>query len=221
MKVVAYNASPRKKGNTAVLLQKALDGAASKGAQTELIHLYDLKYHGCTSCFSCKLKDGPSYGKCAMKDGLTPVLEKFADADAVLFGSPIYFNNVTGELRSFLERLWFQYLIYTKQPDRSLFQKSMRSYFIYTMNVTEEGARDSKLDELLKANERTSQMIFHAPAQSYFSYETKQFDDYSKYVADMFDAAARAKRHEEVFPADCENCFDIGIKLVESFKIGL
>ncbi|MDQ0205205.1 flavodoxin family protein [Pectinatus haikarae] len=58
MKVLALNGSPRKKWNTAVLLQRALDGAASVGAQTELIHLYDLKYRGCTSCFACKRKDG-------------------------------------------------------------------------------------------------------------------------------------------------------------------
>jgi Multimeric flavodoxin WrbA len=54
MKIIAFNGSPRKKWNTATLLQKALDGAASKGAETELIHLYDLNYKGCISCFACK-----------------------------------------------------------------------------------------------------------------------------------------------------------------------
>ena len=76
MKVIAINGSPRKKWNTATLLEKALEGAASEGAETELIHLYDLNFKGCTSCFACKLKDGKSYGKCAMKDELTPVLDK-------------------------------------------------------------------------------------------------------------------------------------------------
>ena len=77
-KVYAINGSPRKNWNTATLLKHALEGAASQGAETELIHLYDLNFKGCTSCFSCKLKDGESFGKCAMKDGLTPVLEKLA-----------------------------------------------------------------------------------------------------------------------------------------------
>lgn len=82
MKVYAINGSPRKKWNTATLLEKALEGAASKGAETELVHLYDLDFKGCTSCFSCKLKEGKSYGNCAMNDGLTPVLSKLAEADA-------------------------------------------------------------------------------------------------------------------------------------------
>jgi len=71
MKVMAFNGSPRKTWNTATLLNKALEGAASQGAETELIHLYDLHYSGCKSCFACKLKEGASYGKCATKDALT------------------------------------------------------------------------------------------------------------------------------------------------------
>jgi len=50
VKVLAINGSPRKKWNTATLLEKALEGAASLGAETELVHLYDLDYKGCTSC---------------------------------------------------------------------------------------------------------------------------------------------------------------------------
>jgi multimeric flavodoxin WrbA len=58
MKVIALNGSPRKKWNTSTLLKHALDGAASRGAKTELIHLYDYNYKGCISCFACKLKGG-------------------------------------------------------------------------------------------------------------------------------------------------------------------
>jgi multimeric flavodoxin WrbA len=68
MKVIAINGSPRKNKNTATLLNKALEGAASQGSETELIHLYDLNFKGCISCFSCKLKSGKNYGKCALKD---------------------------------------------------------------------------------------------------------------------------------------------------------
>jgi len=56
MLAIAMNGSPRKKWNTATLLEKALEGAASQGAETELVHLYDLNYKGCISCFACKLK---------------------------------------------------------------------------------------------------------------------------------------------------------------------
>ena len=137
MKVLAFNGSPRKKWNTATLLEKALEGAASQGAETELVHLYDLDFKGCTSCFACKLKGGKSYGKCAMNDGLTPVLDKLANADALLLGSPIYFGTVTGEMRSFMERLLFPYLTYTRPPG-SLFERKISTAFIYTMNVSED-----------------------------------------------------------------------------------
>jgi multimeric flavodoxin WrbA len=90
MKMIALNGSPRKKWNTATLLKHALDGAASKGAETELIHLYDCNYKGCISCFACKLKDGKSYGRCAVNDDLKPILNKVHDADAIILGSPIY-----------------------------------------------------------------------------------------------------------------------------------
>ena len=137
MKVIAFNGSPRKNWNTATLLNKALEGAASQGAETELIHLYDLSYKGCISCFSCKLKGGKSYGKCAVNDDLKPVFNRIEQADALIFGSPIYFGQVTGEVRSFLERLLFQYLVYDGKGT-TLFEKKIKTAFIYTMNVRED-----------------------------------------------------------------------------------
>lgn len=84
MKLMAINGSPRKNKNTATLLKKALEGVASQGTETELIHLYDQTYKGCVSCFACKLRNGISYGKCALKDDLTPIFEKAANADAII-----------------------------------------------------------------------------------------------------------------------------------------
>jgi multimeric flavodoxin WrbA len=99
MKALAINGSPRKAWNTATLLKNTLDGAASQGAETKLIHLYDLDFKGCTSCYACKLKNGKSYGKCGMNDNLTPILENiFNDIDVLLLGSPIYFGTATGEM---------------------------------------------------------------------------------------------------------------------------
>lgn len=76
MKVIAISGTPRKGWNTSMLLDKLLEGARSKGAETEIINLHDLDYKGCKSCFACKTIGGKSYGKCIMKDGLTRVLEK-------------------------------------------------------------------------------------------------------------------------------------------------
>ena len=96
MKIIAFNGSARKTWNTATLLSKALEGAGAQGASTELVHLYDVDFKGCVSCFACKTKGGKSYGKCAVRDGLAPLLQKAEEADAFILGSPIYFGAVTG-----------------------------------------------------------------------------------------------------------------------------
>jgi multimeric flavodoxin WrbA len=80
----------------------------------EQIHLYDLEYKGCTSCFFCKRKD-QKHGQCAMNDDLTPILEKLNRADAIVFGSPIYFMNITSGMAAFLERFLFSNIIYSAE----------------------------------------------------------------------------------------------------------
>ena len=216
MKVMAINGSPRKKWNTATMLEKALEGAASEGAETELIHLYDLNFKGCTSCFACKLKDGKSYGKCAMKDELTHVLEKLRDVDAVILGSPIYLGNCTGEMRSFMERFIFPYLVYSTSP-MSLYPKNIPVGYIYTMGAKDENFDVYGLHKVFELNEGVATRIF-GYSESLYSTDTYQFDDYSKYVTDRFDPAEKAKRRAEVFPQDCEKAFEMGIRFVKRQK---
>lgn len=91
--------------NTATLLEHTLSGARANGADTDLVHLYDRVYKGCISCFACKKIGGKSYGQCAVKDNLTPILNRAIEADVLILGSPIYFFTETGERRSFMERL--------------------------------------------------------------------------------------------------------------------
>ncbi|HQL87992.1 MAG TPA: flavodoxin family protein, partial [Lentisphaeria bacterium] len=112
MKVMAINGSPRKGWNTDMLLKNVLEGAASSGAETEMVYLYDLTFRGCVSCMACKLKKNTKLGRCVLKDELTPVLERAHEADVIVLASPIYFSEVTGEMRSFVERFLFQYLNY-------------------------------------------------------------------------------------------------------------
>ena len=112
--VLAINGSPRRKGNTMQLLDEALRGASDMGAQVERVQLYFLDFKGCISCFSCKRKD-KEHGICAMKDDLSPVLERIKQVDAVLFGSPIYFMNVTSGLLACLERLFFSNYLYSTE----------------------------------------------------------------------------------------------------------
>lgn len=211
MKAIAINGSPRKKWNTATLLNKALEGAAANGAETELVHLYDLDFKGCVSCFACKTRGGASYGRCGFRDGLTSILEKIETADVLIIGSPIYFGTVTGELRSFLERLLFPYGTYT-DPPRTLFPGRIRSGLIYTMNVKEEQAKELGYCQHLANNERVLQQRFGS-AESLYSFDTYQFDDYAKVEADRFDPVQKAARRREVFPLDCQKAFELGARL--------
>lgn len=210
MKIIAFNGSPRKKWNTATLLKKVLEGARSQGAETELIHLYDLDYKGCESCFSCKTIGNKSYGRCAVDDELTPALKKVEEADAVILGSPIYFGTVSGEMRSFMERLMFPYLTYTV-PTQSLFPKRIKTGFIYTMNITEEQLKEYQYTVHVGINQRTLKTLF-GTSESLFSFDTYQFKDYSGVVADRFDPEHKAKRRQEIFPEDCERAFEMGAR---------
>ncbi len=211
MKVLAINGSPRKQWNTASLLGKALEGAASQGAETELIHLYDLDYKGCLSCFACKRKGGESYGKCAVQDGLTPVLEKAAAADAFVLGSPIYLGWVTGMTQAMIERLTFPYLVYDGKYS-SLFPKQIRTGFIYTFGAPEDRMRVAKMDQAPKRHEGIMGRIFGA-CEVLLVTDTYQFDDYSKYEASGHDPVAKAKRREEVWPQDLQKAFEVGVRL--------
>ena len=214
MKVIAFNGSPRKNWNTATLLRHALDGAASQGAETELIHLYDYDYKGCRSCFACRLKDGISYGKCGMKDALSPLLEKVESADALLLGSPIYIGNITGEMRSFIERLVYPYAVYDKVHTR-LFNRKIPVGFIYTMNIPERmlATEGYGLDFV----EHSLQETF-GPLETLYVTDTYQFSDYSKYVCPLFDVEEKTRRREEQFPIDCKSAFDIGVRMAQFYQ---
>ncbi len=215
MKAIAINGSPRKKWNTATLLEKALEGAASEGAETEFVHLYDLDYKGCRSCFACKLKTGDSHGSCAWKDDLKPVLEKIEASDALILGSPIYYGMVSGEMRSFLERLLFQYLVYDTKFS-SLRRKDLPTGIIYTMNVTQASAEARNYPPTLGAMEAAiRRTLGGAEVPALYVTDTCQFDDYDRYEVTAFDGKHKARRREAEFPTDCQKAFDMGARLLK------
>lgn len=216
MKVLAVNGSPRKDWNTATLLQKALEGAASQGAKTRLVHLYDLTFKGCRSCFACKKRGGRSYGVCSTQDDLTPIYAEIREAGALVLGSPIYFGDVTGETRSFLERLCFPNLVY-EEGASTLFPRQIGTAWIYTMNVPEELLAQVGYGRMFEANERLLRRFF-GPCESMTSCDTCQFPDYSEVVAGRFDAARKERRRREVFPKDCQRAFDLGADLAKGPK---
>jgi multimeric flavodoxin WrbA len=214
MKIIAVNGSPRKTWNTATLLTKVLKGAASQGAEVELVHLYDLAYRGCISCFACKTKGGKSYGRCAVVDDLTPIFQRVEAADGLILGSPIYFGTVTGEMHAYMERQLFAYFTYT-DPPQSLFPKKFPTAFIYTMGVTEDLMRTLGYPQHFDKNAFFLQAVFGAH-ESLYCFDTHQFEDYDKVVAPRFDPAKKAQRHREVFPQDCQNAYALGARLAQT-----
>lgn len=212
MKILAFNGSPRKKKwNTVTLLKNALKGAASAGAETELVHLYDLNFSGCISCFSCKKRNRKVDGLCAVQDDLTAVLDRVREADALMIGSPVYYGCESAATRAFFERLCFPYLKYAKDM-RSLFPKRINTAMIYTMNVSEEMARAMGYDHLFARAKMMLEMHF-GQCEVLLSTDTLQYSDYDKYEAEMFDKEAKYKRHAEVFPEDCQRAFALGVRM--------
>lgn len=209
MYALAINGSPRKKGNTAQMLESVLRGTAADGAQMEMVHLYDYRYTGCISCFECKRKGGKNYGKCAMQDELTVILEKAWQAEILILGSPIYFGDVTGEMRSFFERLVFPFTSYDREIP-TLFSGTKKTAVIYTMNVADDsGYRPFQQMTM----ERTLKRLF-GQVESLAALDTYQFEDYSQYHAPLFDEKAKREKHETSFPQDLQKAYELGRKLV-------
>ncbi len=208
--IIALNGSPRANGNTAAMLRAALKGAASTGAETRLIQLYPLKGKGCISCFSCKRKGG-KLGHCALKDDFSPVLEQMEKADALLFGTPVYYFTMTPELLALIHRFLFSHMLYNRE-NRWFFPRVIPSAFVYTFGVKEDAAT-SVLERFSFIHTRMGEMLGR-PTKLLYSADASQFTDYSLYEADRFDEKEKRKHLEEVFPLDLKKAFALGAELV-------
>lgn len=211
-KFIAINGSPRRNWNTAQLLQHAMQGAKDAGASAEMINLYALNFKGCTSCFACKLKSRP-HGTCAMKDDLTPILEQVKAADAIVFGSPIYFMNLSAGMIAFFERLLFSNYIYSDEVP-TVFPKKLPSAFIYTMNMTPKHFTQFGMSARLGMMEVFTEKILGVVPKILRVYDTVQFKDYSRYESSIFDPDKKFAYREEHFAEDCAAAYEIGRDLV-------
>ena len=102
MKVVAFNGSPRKEGNTAILINRVFDELRKEGIDTELVQLRDKTLKGCVSCYKCFEKQDR---RCAVKtDDMNGCIEKITEADGIILGSPTYFSGMTSEMKALIDR---------------------------------------------------------------------------------------------------------------------
>jgi len=127
--VLGISGSPRRNGNTELLIREFMRGAEAGGHKTELIILSELKISPCTSCGSCQ-----KTGKCIIIDDMQAMHKKLLEADCIVFASPIYFGGVSAQLKSFIDRcqtLWSRKYILKQaliSPDRG----KRSGYFIST-----------------------------------------------------------------------------------------
>jgi multimeric flavodoxin WrbA len=117
MKIVSLLGSPRSKGNSAAIANRFTETAAKLGAETRTFELNRLSYRGCQGCYACK----KNLDRCGLKDDLTEVLAAVQEADVLVLASPVYYGDVTAQLKGFIDRS-FSYLkpdyLSNPQPSR-------------------------------------------------------------------------------------------------------
>ncbi|MCK5113251.1 MAG: flavodoxin family protein [Phycisphaerae bacterium] len=104
MKAIAISGSPRKGGNTDILLRRCLEHLGAAGIKTEFVTLRDKAIRGCIACGVCgKVKNK----LCALEDDLNSVLTKVFAADIIILGSPVYFGSATSEIKALIDRVGY------------------------------------------------------------------------------------------------------------------
>lgn len=98
-KVLTIETSPRKHGNTEIMAERFLEGAKEAGHETERISLYDQNLQFCRGCLACQ-----TTGECVIKDDVNVMLRKIQDADVLVLSTPIYFYEMTGQMKTLLDR---------------------------------------------------------------------------------------------------------------------
>jgi multimeric flavodoxin WrbA len=189
------------------MLKSAIKGVASQGAETELIHLYDLNFKGCISCLACKDKNGKSFSKCVQRDELTPVLEKMLNIDVLLLGSPIYFTSMSAGMRAFYERAAYPFLPYNAETS-SLCPKKINVGLILTIGADDKLIQEMGMNRHFEITKYMMGFIFGA-SELLIATSTNLFK-----IASNTEGAEIIKRNEEIFTINCKKAFEMGRKLL-------
>lgn len=197
VKTIVINADPKMKEDTARLLKSAMKGAESAGSKVEYVNLYKLDIRGCMNCSICKTKNKESF-KCYWRDGLSPIIEKILNADALLIGSQIFFNEPTSHYRALLERLIFCIVSFNEH----YFKGKVNVGIFYTV-LTNKERFEKSIRPCLKSTEELFKML-NGEVKVYASYKGLK----SKKKTDE-----EIKERIEEFDIDLENAFRIGAEL--------
>jgi multimeric flavodoxin WrbA len=101
MRILALIGSPRKQGNTDLLVNEIIRGAEARGHLVEKIYLYDYEIMPCLDCRGCKRGDYV----CVLKDDMPGIYERLQSADIIIFGTPVYWYGPTGKMKLLIDRL--------------------------------------------------------------------------------------------------------------------
>ena len=156
IKVLGIYGSPRKGGNSDQLLDKALEGARSVGAETKGVYARDLKMSGCLECGGCD-----KTGQCVVQDDMQSVYPLLEEADLIFLASPIFFYGLTAQAKALIDRsqaMWSKRLL-TKSPEERKSHDSGRGYLIAV------GATRGK--NLFEGSQLTAQYFYDALDMSY------------------------------------------------------
>jgi multimeric flavodoxin WrbA len=208
-KIIIIDGGPRRGMNTAQMLQHFAEGAQSVSDDVEVktVRLYDMDFKGCMSCMVCKIK-GKASNICKFKDALTPVLEEIAQADGLVLGSPIYFGDVTGKMRIFLERLAFPWLSYNDYSMTA--PKPMPVVLMETMN----GTPDRNNSQGYGSMEYCIARALGEP-EHLIAYNTYQVKDYSRFELAGFSEEAKRQYRDAHWQEDLQKAFDAGRRMAE------
>ena len=134
MRILGLLGSPRPKGNSAAIAGRFLETAEKLGAETRSFTLNQLNYRGCQACFTCKTK----LDRCALKDDLAEVLEAVQWADTLVLATPIYYADITGQLKCFIDRTYsFLKPDYLTNPSPSRLAPGKKLVFITTQGQSD------------------------------------------------------------------------------------
>ena len=207
MKIVAINGGPRKKCNTAQLLDSFIKGVNDDNPEVKVItyNLYDYLYTGCKRCFACQLTANRADLGCRIKDNISDILSETFHADGIVFGSPIYYLNVTAQLRAFWERLMY--------PGRS--SKVIPTALIYTMNMNEEQEAHFAKAPMDIINMYIKD-CFGTEPETLHAYDTLQYNENTA-LNEQFRSRLEEKKakREKQFPIDLENAYNMGKNMVD------
>ena len=214
-KIVIIDGGPRKGMNTAQMIEAFANGAKSAGGEeieVKTIRLYELEYKGCVSCLACKLKGSKFTDVCARKDGATEALREAAYADGLVFASPIYFFQISAQLRAFIERLffpWLSYVDYSSNPPKG----HIPTACIYTMNAPADMAAKFQRNNM-NENETVIANALGKPEHIEANFTT-QVKNYDRYEFAEGTAEAKKAYRDAHWQEDLQKAFDAGKRMAE------